>query len=125
MKMSLDRFLMGLVLLPATVGNGQQGPAQGVQRPIVIFNRSMDTHEINALQDKSSKKRNFDAANAARKLLIDDETNKLLILAKDLKAKTDNMGNAPLTPTMLREAEVIEFLANDVKEKMKLTVNSD
>jgi hypothetical protein len=60
-----------------------------------------------------------------RKRVIDDETNKLLILARDLKMKTDNLGSAPLTRTMVREAEVIELLANDVKKKMKLTVSAD
>lgn len=56
---------------------------------------------------------------------MDDEANKLLILAKDLKAKADNLGSGPLPPTLMREAEVIEILANDLKEKMKLTVNTD
>ena len=32
---------------------------------------------------KRNQKRNFNAANTARKHLIDDETNKLLILARD------------------------------------------
>lgn len=56
--------------------------------------------------------------------LTDEETNKLLIQARDLKTKTDNMGSAPLTPTMVREDEVIQLLANDVKEEMKLTINA-
>ncbi len=110
---------------PVSAGNGQQGAAQVPPKPIVIPNRTLDTHELNDLAEKNARKKNFDAANAERKRVIDDETNKLLILARDLKGKTDNMGNAPLTPMMVREAEVIQFLANDVKEKMKLTVNSD
>ncbi len=109
----------------ASAGNGQQGAAQVPPKPIVIPNRTLDTHELNDLAEKNARKKNFDAANAERKRVLDDETNKLLILARDLKAKTDDMGNAPLTPMMAREAEVIQFLANDVKEKMKLTVNSD
>jgi hypothetical protein len=109
--------------LPAFAADGQQGSAQVAPRPIVIPNRTLDSHELKDLAEKNARKKNFDAANAERKRVIDDETNKLLILARDLKAKTDN--NAPLTPTMAREAEVIQFLANDVKEKMKLTVSSD
>lgn len=85
----------------------------------------MDSQELNELAEKSAKTKNFAAANEARKHAIEEETNKLLILAKDLKAKTDNLGSGPLSPTLLREAEVIEILANDVKQKMKLTVNSD
>ena len=119
-------ILAGIFLfaVPALAANGQAG-GQVTPRPIVIPNRTLDTHELNALAEKNAKKRNFDAANAERKRVIDDETSKLVILARDLKAKTDNMGNTPLTPVMAREAEVIEFLANDVKEKMKLTVNFD
>ena len=118
---------IGIVLFvpPAWARDGQQGAAQVPPQPIVIPNRKLDTHELNELAEKNARKKNFDAANAERKRVIDDETNKLLILARDLKAKTDNIGNAPLTPMMVREAEVIQFLANDVKEKMRLTVNSD
>jgi hypothetical protein len=115
-------FLFAVLALAA---HDQQAGAQTTPRPIVIPNRTLDTHELNALAEKNAKERNFDAANAERKRVIDDETSKLVILARDLKAKTENMGNAPLTPVMAREAEVIEFLANDVKEKMKLTVNFD
>jgi|SRR6516164_885182 hypothetical protein len=94
-------------------------------RPIVIPNRTLGPDEMRNLSDKSSRKHSFDAANAARKKLIDDETNKLLILARDLKAKTDQMGSDTPSPLMLREAAMIEVLANDVKEKMKLTISPD
>jgi hypothetical protein len=104
---------------------GQQGVAEGTPRPIVIPNRSLDTHELKELAEKNERKRNFDAANAARKLQIDDETNRLLILARDLKEKTDKMGSGRLPAQLVREAEVIELLANDVKQKMKLTVTVD
>lgn len=113
------------VSLPAFAGSPQVGAAQGQPRPIVIPNRTLDPHELNDLERKDAKRRNLDAANAARKRVIDDETNRLLILARDLKAKTDRLGTGTLTPTMVREAEVIELLANDVKEEMKLTVNAD
>ena len=99
--------------------------AQVPSRPIVIPNRTLDTHELNQLAENNARKKNYAAANAERKRLIDDETNKLLILARDLKTKTDNLGSAPLTKTMVREAEVIQLLANDVKEKMKLTIKAD
>ena len=48
---------------------------------IVIPNRTLDTQELNDLAEKNAKKKKFDAANAERKRVIDDETNKLLILA--------------------------------------------
>jgi hypothetical protein len=116
---------IALVCLPASSGRGQQGAALSPPKPIVIPNRTLDSHELNDLAERNARKRNYEAANAERKRVIDDETNKLLILARDLKTKTDNLGSAPLTRTMVREAEVIQLLANDVKEKMKLTINAD
>jgi hypothetical protein len=68
------------------------------------------------------KQQNFDAANALRTKQIIDDTTKLLILSRDLKAKTDKIGNEPLPKILVREAEVIELLAHDVQRKMKLTV---
>ena len=114
-----------LISFRAFAGTPQQGASQVQPRPIVIPNRTLDSHELNELEQRNAKRRNLDAANAERKRVIDDETIKLLILARDLKAKTDNLGNGLLTPTMVRAAEVIEMLANDVKEKMKLIVSAD
>lgn len=126
LKRQLPLVTASIVLLAvqASAGNGQQtNPLPN--RPIVIPNRSLDPTELNALAQKNARKRNFDAANTARKHLIDDETNKLLILARDLKTRTDILGNDSPSSLMLREAAMIEFLANDVKEKMKLTVSPD
>jgi len=64
------------------------------------------------------------AANALRTKEIADDTIKLLILIRDLKAKLDKLGDAPLTPQLIREAEVIAILAHCVQKKMKLTVGS-
>jgi len=124
-KSMLAAAMIAFACLTAVDGYGQQGAAQAVPRPIVIPNRTLDSHELKELAEKNERKKNYEAANVERKRVIDDETNKLLILARDLKMKTDKLASAPLTPTMVREAEVIELLANDVKEKMKLTVNTD
>lgn len=105
-------------------GTCQRGITNQVpNQPITIPNRSLSPDELKVLDDKILQRRNFSAANAARKLQIDDEANKLLILARDLKSKTDTMGSHPPSLLMVREAAMIEVLANDVKEKMKLTVN--
>jgi hypothetical protein len=85
-------------------------------------NRPLDPNDQMKLREKNAKKLNYDAANAERKRELDDETAKLLILAKDLKSQTDNIETNPLTQKALKEAEVIELLARDVKEKMKLTM---
>jgi hypothetical protein len=85
-------------------------------------NRPPDANEQMRMNQSQQKKENFDAANALREQQINDETVKLLILAKDLKAQMDKLGDKPLPNRLLREAEVIELLAHDVQTKMTLTV---
>jgi hypothetical protein len=85
-------------------------------------NRPPDKNEQMKMNQAQQKKENFDAANALREKQIDDETVKLLILAKDLKLQMDKLGDNPLPNKLVREAEVIELLAHDVQTKMTLTV---
>jgi hypothetical protein len=92
---------------------------------IVIPARPLSPKDREDRDDRNLQKRNFNVANAARKRFIDDETGKMLILARDLKIKVDGLGRGRPSPIMQREATVIEFLAKDIKEKMKLTVNPD
>ena len=124
-SMLVAAAMIAVACFAAGKGYGQQGSADIAPRPIVIPNRTLDSRDLKELAEKNERKKNYEAANVERKRVIDDETNKLLILARDLKMKTDNLGSAPLTRTMVREAEVIELLANDVKKKMKLTVSAD
>jgi hypothetical protein len=116
-------FVAGVVLF-TSIANSQQDPPPRTPHPVLLpeANHLPDVNDQMKLHEQSSKKQNFDAANAERKRELDDESTKLLILAKDLKLQTDNMRTTPLTPKATREAEVIEILARDVKEKMKLTV---
>ena len=93
--------------------------------PIVIAARPLSEKDKEERSERTTQKRDFRVANAKRKLYIDDETNKMLILARDLKAKFDVLGSNRPTAIMQREAAMIEFLAKDIKEKMKLTVNPD
>ena len=124
-SMLVAAAMIAMSCFAAGKGNGQQGTADVAPRSIVIPNRTLDSRDLRELAEKNERKKNYEAANVERKRVIDDETNKLLILARDLKMKTDNLGSAPLTRTMVREAEVIELLANDVKKKMNLTVSAD
>jgi len=93
--------------------------------PIVIAARPLSEKDKEERAERSTQKKDFRVANAKRKLYIDDETNKMLILARDLKAKIDGLGSDRPTAMMQKEAAMIEFLAKDIKEKMKLTVNPD
>lgn len=66
------------------------------------------------------KLKNFDAANALRLRQITDESAKLLILVRDLKAQIEKSEGAPIPALLIREVEVIEILAHDVQTKMTL-----
>lgn len=108
----------------AGVARAQQEPPPRPPHPILLpeANHLPDVNDQMVMKEQNAKKKDFSAANAERKRQIDDEAVKLLILAKDLKAKMEKAGNDPLSPTLVREAEVIELLAGDLKLKMKMTV---
>jgi hypothetical protein len=118
-------LLSGSILFFASLAVAGNGQSSQSPRPIVIPNRTLGPDEMRNLNDKSVRKRSFDAANAARKKAIDDATVKLVLLARDLKSRTDNLGSDAPSQLMLREAAMIEILANDVKEKMKLVINPE
>lgn len=75
-------------------------------------------------KDHDSARKNFDRANAIRIQQIEDESNKLLILARDVKSQMDKVGDKPLPPVLMRETDVIRILAHDVQAKMTLTVGA-
>jgi hypothetical protein len=81
-----------------------------------------DANDKMLMNQAHQRSENFDAANALRERQINDESLKLLILARDLKAQMDKLGDKPVPNRLLREAEVIELLAHDVQTKMTLTV---
>lgn len=85
-------------------------------------NNLPDANGIMLMNQKQNQRRNFDAVNALRTQQIQDESAKLLILAKDLKTQMDILGDKPLPDRLVREAQVIELLARDVHTKMTLTV---
>lgn len=118
--------LSAAVLTPA-LARGQAGSPQSPAKPLLLpeANRMPDANDVMTMNQKSARKRNFDAANAERKRQIDDEAAKLLILARDLNSKMENAASGPLPTVVIREAQVIEILANDVKQKMKLTVGGN
>jgi hypothetical protein len=115
------------LIFTSTALHGQEGPTRDPDRPYIIpeANPLPDANDRMVMNEKKVKQQNFDAANALRTKQIVDDTTKLLILSKDLKAKTDKLGNEPLPKILVREAEVIELLAHDVQRKMKLTVGGD
>ena len=77
------------------------------------------------MREQQAKKQNFEAVNAERTKIIADESALLLKLATDLKTEVDKTNEDTLSLNVIRKAEMVEKLAHDVKEKMKLTVGKN
>ena len=113
---------VSIAVIPAPAQNSISAPPRRTTLLMPEANRLPDANDRMKLNSARQQKENFDTANALRQKQIDDETVKLLILAKDLKEQMDKLGDQPLPPKLVREAEVIELLAHDVQTKMTLTV---
>jgi hypothetical protein len=123
---------VGFLLLACVSGysafaqSTSQSPISAPPHPSSILlpeaNHLPDVNDRMIMNETQKKRQNFDAANTLRQKQIDDETVKLLILAKDLKEEMDRLGDKPLPDKLMREAEVIELLAHDVQKKMTLIV---
>ena len=88
-------------------------------------NQPPDANQRMMMHEQQAKKQNFEAANAERRKIIADESALLLKLATDLKTEVDKTSKDTLSLSVIRKADVIEKLARDVKEKMKLTVGAN
>ena len=97
-------------------GNWQRLPPDAIRMPDAIDQNKINEHKV--------EKQNFEAANAERRKQIADDSSRLLKLATDLKAEVDKTSKDTLSLNVIRQADVIERLAHDVKEKMKLSIGS-
>ncbi len=84
-------------------------------------NGTPDPNDLVRMRGEQARQESFDAANAARKREIADDSAKLLKLAADLKAEVDKTNKDTLSLAVIRKADEIEKLAHDVKERMKTT----
>jgi hypothetical protein len=116
-----------IVLLAAGSSSSPQSQPSIVPHPILLpqANRLPDVNDQMVMRQSLQSRENFDAANELRHKQISDDSTKLLILARDLKAKMDALEGKPVPEQLQREAEVIELLAHDVQTRMVLTVNGD
>jgi hypothetical protein len=86
------------------------------------------TADRNRYMEDSMKRQNgqkmFEKLNIQRQKDMASETVKLLALANQLKAEADRSSANTLTMSSVREAEQIEKLAHDVREKMGATAGN-
>ena len=83
-----------------------------------------DSTQGNQINGEQARKQSLEAANAARKKQIAEDSAKLLKLATDLKTEVDKTNKDTLSLNVIRKADEIERLARTVKEKMKITVGA-
>ena len=120
-------FRMGVFAIAAFVvavpvvshGLWQQSPNPHLPPEL---NRVPDSNQANDINSQQTQKQSFEAANAERKRQIADDSERLLKLATDLKTEVDKTSKDTLSLNVIRKADAIEKLAQDVKEKMKLSV---
>ena len=131
----LGRILLCLALIATFAsaaepgGQGTSDNTSGMPKSTRIpDNQPMVLPDVNQqmiMREQRAKQLNFDAANIARKKLIADESALLLRLAAELKSEVDKTGKDTLSLNVVRKADMVEKLAHDVKEKMKLSVGSN
>jgi len=126
------RILACLAVMAAfacVVGPGQQtrdsGLPQGYPIPDTLADKIPDANQQMRLHEQQTKKQNFEAINTERRKIIADESALLLKLATELKTEVDKTGKDTLSLNVVRKADMVEKLARDVKEKMKLTVGTN
>jgi len=121
--------LAAMAAFACAVGQGQQtrdsGLPQGLPIPNTQPDRLPDANQQMKMREQQAKKQNFEAVNAERTKIIADESALLLKLATDLKTEVDKTNEDTLSLNVIRKAEMVEKLAHDVKEKMKLTVGKN
>ena len=86
-----------------------------------IANEPPDANAIMMMQERKHRDLQYDAANAERKRRIAEEAAMLVRLAGEVKQEVDRNDPVGMRFTY-RKTELIEKLARDVQDKMKLTV---
>jgi hypothetical protein len=110
----------GNVQSPANMHDFSQWP------PInPLANRTADANRImeDSMKSKENQKR-LAELNLQRKKEMSEDTDKLLVLANELKTVADKVNKDPISMESVRKAEAIAKLARDVREKMKATVEN-
>jgi hypothetical protein len=117
------RILPGLVALAIAGSLLTLGSQQSSIHPPAITTPP-DANSQMQMRETQSKRQNFDSVNTERKRQLADDALKLLKVATERKDEVDRTGGETLSVDEIRKAELIEKLANGVKEKMKLTVGA-
>lgn len=129
------RSLIGLavfIAIPCVAGIPQQGQSSsgnpthdysGIPPMNPLANPTPDANKFleSSIRMQNSRKQ-IDELNSLRQKEMMADTQKLVVLAIQLKAETDQTSKDKLSMITVRQAELIEKLAKNVHDKMKATV---
>jgi hypothetical protein len=93
-------------------------PLNPLLNPIPDANKFLES----SMRAQNSQKQ-IDELNLLRQKEMTSDTQKLVVLAIQLKAETDSTSKQKLSMLTVRQAELIEKLARGVRNKMKATVD--
>ncbi|HEX4577743.1 MAG TPA: hypothetical protein VH117_10355 [Edaphobacter sp.] len=120
--------MIGVVLVVASsvrVSGGQitnppwNGKQQGTQMPGVPNRPGLGTNPDTDPMDPHRAEQQARMQNNDRQKRLVADTDKLLVLATDLKAQVDKSTKDTLSVDVIKKADEIEKLAHSVKERMK------
>jgi len=107
--------LLSLAIVPP-VGRAllQSGPRNLPE----FLNRLPDANDEEKMRQQKQNQQDFEAANAARKKQVSEQTTKLLKLATDLKEEVDKTNKNTLSINTIQKAKTIKKLAHNIKSKL-------
>jgi hypothetical protein len=127
-------FLAALIALPLTAGLSQVQENGGLSHPLPdgsglpplspLIDRHPDRNRIleDAMKMQGNEKR-FAKLNVQRQKEMTSDTEKLVALANQVKAKMDKSAQDALSMESVRQVEQIEKLAHSVRDKMRASVS--
>ena len=114
-RMGIAIGLVAVAIIP-TVGKALL--QSGFRNLPEFLNRLLDANDEEKMRQQKQTQQDFEAANAARKKQVAEQTAKLLKLATDLKEEVDKTGKDTLSLDSIRKADAIEKLAHNIKAKL-------
>jgi hypothetical protein len=113
-----------LATLSAAAQHGQQ---MGIFDPNKMYainqaNRLPDVNDQMAMRQQAEEQKKFEDLNALRRKQLTQESAALLKLAADLKAEMDKTDKDTLNLNIIRKADEIQKLAQEVENTMKVSV---
>lgn len=116
--MPMAACFIALAVLAGGAQSGQQASPSGASADHAVSTRP-EANGQNQAGDRQTGPQNGQTESAGRRKEIADDSAKLLKLATDLKTEVDKTNKDILSIKVIRQADEIEHLAHNVKEKTR------